>query len=67
MCFRAATAGGVPRFHFWLMPVGWPKDFGDEPLAIAREAGVPVFVAAERYDAGLLAEAIRRSAAKYRK
>jgi tetraacyldisaccharide 4'-kinase len=30
--------------------------FGDEPLVIAREAQVPVYVAAERYEAGLLAE-----------
>lgn len=29
---------------------------GDEPLVIAREAGVPVYVAAERYEAGLMAE-----------
>jgi tetraacyldisaccharide 4'-kinase len=37
-------------------PAGKPEDFGDEPLLIAREAGVPVYVAAKRYDAGLLAE-----------
>ncbi len=37
-----------------------PKQFGDEPLVIAREARVPVFVAAERYEAGLLAEASRQ-------
>jgi tetraacyldisaccharide 4'-kinase len=36
---------------------GTAQDFGDEPLLIAREAGVPVYVAADRYDAGLLAEA----------
>ncbi len=30
--------------------------FGDEPLLIARRAGVPVYVGAERYEAGLLAE-----------
>jgi hypothetical protein len=36
---------------------GTAEDFGDEPLEIAREAGVPVYVAAERYEAGLLAEA----------
>ena len=30
--------------------------FGDEPLLIARRAGVPVYVGAERYHAGLLAE-----------
>jgi tetraacyldisaccharide 4'-kinase len=36
---------------------GTAADFGDEPLLIAREAGVPVYVAAKRYQAGLLAEA----------
>jgi tetraacyldisaccharide 4'-kinase len=36
---------------------GTSEIFGDEPLVIAREAEVPVFVAAERFDAGLLAEA----------
>jgi tetraacyldisaccharide 4'-kinase len=35
---------------------GTAEQFGDEPLLIAREAGVPVYVAAKRYDAGLLAE-----------
>ncbi len=30
--------------------------YGDEPLLIARRAGVPVFVGADRYQAGLLAE-----------
>jgi tetraacyldisaccharide 4'-kinase len=37
-------------------PNGTAEDFGDEPLVIAREAGVPVYVAAQRYQAGLLAE-----------
>ena len=37
-------------------PDGAAEEFGDEPLLIAREAGVPVYVAAERYDAGRLAE-----------
>jgi tetraacyldisaccharide 4'-kinase len=32
------------------------EDFGDEPLLIARETGVPVYVAPRRYDAGVLAE-----------
>lgn len=35
---------------------GTAEEFGDEPLLIAREASVPVFVAAERYHAGMLAE-----------
>lgn len=37
-------------------PHGSAQQFGDEPLLIAREAGVPVYVAAERYEAGILAE-----------
>ena len=35
---------------------GTAEEFGDEPLLIAREAGVPVFVARRRYEARLLAE-----------
>jgi len=38
-------------------PNGAAEAFGDEPLLIALDAGVPVYVAAARYDAGLLAEA----------
>jgi tetraacyldisaccharide 4'-kinase len=38
-------------------PDGAAEEFGDEPLLIARETGIPVYVAAQRYDAGLLAEA----------
>jgi tetraacyldisaccharide 4'-kinase len=37
-------------------PDGTAAEFGDEPLLIGRETGVPVYVAAERYQAGLLAE-----------
>jgi len=37
-------------------PNGTAEEFGDEPLLIAAESGVPVYVAAQRYDAGLLAE-----------
>ncbi len=36
---------------------GGAEEFGDEPLLIAREAGLPVYVAPQRYEAGLLAEA----------
>jgi tetraacyldisaccharide 4'-kinase len=36
---------------------GSADQFGDEPLLIARETGVPVYVAAERFEAGQLAEA----------
>jgi tetraacyldisaccharide 4'-kinase len=35
---------------------GTAAEFGDEPLLIARETGLPVYVAPQRYDAGLLAE-----------
>jgi tetraacyldisaccharide 4'-kinase len=38
---------------------GKAEEFGDEPLLIAREAGVPVYVAVQRYEAGLLAEGVR--------
>jgi tetraacyldisaccharide 4'-kinase len=37
-------------------PSGTSQQFGDEPLLIAREAGVPVYVAPQRYEAGVLAE-----------
>jgi tetraacyldisaccharide 4'-kinase len=35
---------------------GNSEEFGDEPLLIAAESGVPVYVAAQRYEAGLMAE-----------
>jgi tetraacyldisaccharide 4'-kinase len=37
-------------------PEGDGAHFGDEPLLIARAAKVPVYVGANRYEAGLLAE-----------
>jgi tetraacyldisaccharide 4'-kinase len=40
-----------------VVPDGDEEEFGDEPLLIAREAGVPVYVAAQRYHAGFMAEA----------
>jgi len=40
-------------------PEGTAEEFGDEPLLIARETGVPVYVARQRFRAGLLAEAER--------
>ena len=43
-------------------PNGSAETFGDEPLLIARETGLPVYVAPQRYDAGLLAEAGSESA-----
>lgn len=38
-------------------PEGTAEEFGDEPLLIARETGVPVYVAGQRFGAGELAEA----------
>lgn len=38
-------------------PGGLPRDFGDEPLLIARRLQVPVVVGADRYEAGRFAEA----------
>jgi tetraacyldisaccharide 4'-kinase len=37
-------------------PAGSADQFGDEPLLIARSTNVPVYVGANRYEAGLLAE-----------
>ncbi len=37
-------------------PDGSAEEFGDEPILIARATGAPVYVAARRYEAGLLAE-----------
>jgi tetraacyldisaccharide 4'-kinase len=37
-------------------PTGSAERFGDEPLLIARESGVPVYVGASRFAAGGLAE-----------
>ncbi len=45
-------------------PDGTAEEFGDEPLLIARQAGVPVYVSRERYEAGLVAEADSPVAAK---
>lgn len=39
-----------------VVPGGSADEFGDEPLLIAASTGVPVFVGASRYQAGLLAE-----------
>src|SRR5580658_5013990 len=35
---------------------GTAEEFGDEPLLIARQTRLPVYVARQRYEAGLLAE-----------
>src|SRR5258708_3889859 len=37
-------------------PGGLPRDFGDEPLLIARELQAPVVVGEDRYEAGRFAE-----------
>lgn len=49
--------GRTSQFPMRVDPEGTAEDFGDEPLLIAREAMVPVFVAAVRHDAGTMAEA----------
>ncbi len=37
-------------------PAGSARDFGDEPVLMARRLGVPVVVGEERYEAGIFAE-----------
>jgi tetraacyldisaccharide 4'-kinase len=37
-------------------PAGSAEDFGDEPLFMAQSTGFPIYVARNRYEAGLLAE-----------
>ena len=44
-------------------PDGLAEEFGDEPLLISRKAGVPVYVARQRYEAGLVAEDDAKGAA----
>jgi tetraacyldisaccharide 4'-kinase len=44
---------------------GTADEFGDEPLLIARETGVPVYVAGQRYEAGLLAEQERSADSRF--
>ncbi len=41
-----------------VIPGGAAEEFGDEPLLIAQASGVPVFVGASRYEAGVMAEAL---------
>lgn len=48
--------GRMSREPARVQPEGTAEQYGDEPLMIARQTGVPVYVAAERYDAGKLAE-----------
>ena len=40
-----------------VLPDGTTEEFGDEPVLVARETGIGVYVAPERFDAGVLAEA----------
>lgn len=46
-------------------PDGTAEEFGDEPLLIAQETGVPVYVAGQRYEAGLLAERERSADSRF--
>ena len=39
-----------------VLPSGSAAEFGDEPLLIAQQSGVPVYVARQRFEAGQLAE-----------
>lgn len=48
--------GRTSRAAARVLPDGAAEEFGDEPLLIALNASVPVYVAAQRYDAGQLAE-----------
>jgi tetraacyldisaccharide 4'-kinase len=48
--------GRTSRGVAFVDPQGSPRDFGDEPLLIARRLGVPVAVGEDRYAAGLTAE-----------
>jgi tetraacyldisaccharide 4'-kinase len=48
--------GRQSPFPARVAPDGTAAEFGDEPLLIAQSAGAPVYVAAQRYLAGLMAE-----------
>jgi tetraacyldisaccharide 4'-kinase len=48
--------GRSSRETMQVLQDGTAEQFGDEPLLIARNAGVPVYVARERFEAGKLAE-----------
>ena len=49
--------GRTTRGVLLVDPGGLPRDFGDEPLLIARRLQVPVIVGEDRYEAGRFAEA----------
>jgi tetraacyldisaccharide 4'-kinase len=62
---RARLARGCALPRLWtkravnrarVAPAATAEEFGDEPLLIAREAGVPVYVADSALRCGLLAE-----------
>jgi tetraacyldisaccharide 4'-kinase len=48
--------GRKTRGALLVEPGGLPRDFGDEPLLIARRLRVPVVVGEDRYEAGRFAE-----------
>ena len=48
--------GRTSRGALAVNPEGSPRDFGDEPILIARRLQVPVFVGEDRFAAGRLAE-----------
>ncbi|MFZ0277407.1 MAG: tetraacyldisaccharide 4'-kinase [Candidatus Sulfotelmatobacter sp.] len=49
--------GRATRGVMLVDPGGLPRDFGDEPLLMARRLQVPVIVGEDRYEAGRFAEA----------
>jgi tetraacyldisaccharide 4'-kinase len=49
--------GRTSRGVLLVDPAGLPRDFGDEPLLIARRLQAPVVVGEDRYEAGRFAEA----------
>src|SRR5579863_6166294 len=59
ICFDVLSRGYGRTTHGALLVDrgGLPRDFGDEPLLIARRLNVPVVVGESRYEAGQLAEA----------
>lgn len=54
--------GRMSRETLRVDPAGSARQFGDEPLLIARKTGAPVFVGASRFAAGQLAERSHSSA-----
>jgi tetraacyldisaccharide 4'-kinase len=48
--------GRAPKTVERVVPYGDAAWFGDEPVLLAQRSGAPVFVGADRYQAGLLAE-----------